>query len=79
MSDRTFELNGNDCAVIIRGDGQVESVIPSLDDEAPVSDSALLAVATAASLVDPKQIDIIRDFFLSLIEALPQQEKIQTD
>ena len=78
-TDRSVNLGPDDCAIIVRKDGQIESLIPHMEDDKPVPEEVLITVAAAAALCDPEQSEKLRDYFLGLVAQLPQEENSQSD
>jgi hypothetical protein len=73
MSDNeptTFTLGPNDGALIIRGDGKIESALPTIDDDTSVSsDSPTFAIGMFMILLTPEGAKIYEglcDWFISL-------------
>lgn len=71
--NKNITLDDGDCCLILRSDGKVETLIPNLDDEAPVPDTIMLITACAAAMQHPPLVDSMMGHLHTLLD-MPLEE-----
>lgn len=85
MNKTKFELEGNDCALILKSDMSMELVLPNFDDESKVdfdkNQNIFIAMAISASMSDEKFKEYIKtklDTIFETADALRETEEADT-